>query len=82
MLSLRPESVMIEPPRDSCSSRFEAQVRELIYLGDHTRVRVNVCGNDDFVIKVQRKEDAPRLVVGQTLNVGWRSDDCRALDAP
>ncbi len=82
VLSLRPESVMIEPPRGSCPSRFEARVEELIYLGDHTRVRVNVCGNDDFVIKVQRGEGRPRLEVGQTLNIGWNSDDCRALDAP
>ncbi len=82
VLSLRPESVMIEPPPGSCPSRFEARVEELIYLGDHTRVRVDVCGNDDFVIKVQRRQGTPRLEVGQTLNIGWNSDDCRALDAP
>ena len=80
-LSLRPESVRIDPPRDGYPDRFEARVEELIYLGDHTRVRVNVCRHDDFIIKVPRSGDAPRLEVGQTWTVGWNPADCRALDA-
>ena len=80
LLSLRPESVLLDPPADSVPSRFDARVEELIYLGDHTRVRVDVCGHDDFVIKVPRAESAPRLEVGQTIPIGWKSHDCRALD--
>ena len=80
-LSLRPESVKIDPPRDGYPDRFEARVEELIYLGDHTRVRVNVCRHDDFIIKVPRSGDAPHLEVGQTWTVGWNPADCRALDA-
>ncbi|MFQ6024600.1 MAG: ABC transporter ATP-binding protein [Acidiferrobacterales bacterium] len=80
-LSLRPESVTINPREGTCPDRFEAQVKELIYLGDHTRVRVNVCQHDDFVIKVPRTGEAPTLEVGQTWTVGWNSRDCRALDA-
>ncbi len=80
-LSLRPESVTINPAEGSCPDRFDARVEEFIYLGDHTRVRVSVCGNDDFIIKVPRTEHAPRLNVGETLTIGWNSRDCRALDA-
>ena len=80
-LSLRPESVKIDPPRDGYPDRFEARVEELIYLGDHTRVRVNVCLHDDFIIKVPRSGDAPHLRVGETRTVGWHPADCRALDA-
>ncbi len=79
-LSLRPESVLLGASAESCPSRFESQVRELIYLGDHTRVRVSICGNDDFVIKLPRSETAPRIEVGQTLPIGWKSHECRALD--
>ncbi len=79
-LSLRPESVLLGASAESCPSRFESHVQELIYLGDHTRVRVSVCGNDDFVIKVPRSETAPRIEVGQTLQIGWESHECRALD--
>ena len=81
-LSLRPESVKINPPTGSCEDEFDAVVEELIYLGDHTRVRVNVCSHDDFIIKVPRSGDAPALDVGQTWRIGWNSRDCRALDAP
>ena len=81
-LSLRPESVKINPAEGTCEDQFEAQVEELIYLGDHTRVRVNVCSHDDFIIKVPRSGDAPALDVGQTWRIGWNSRDCRALDAP
>ncbi len=80
VLSLRPESVLFDPPADSVPSRFDARVEELIYLGDHTRVRVDVCGHNDFVIKVARSESAPRLEIGQTIPIGWKSHDCRALD--
>ena len=79
-LSLRPESVLLGAPAESCPSRFESQVQEIIYLGDHTRVRVRVCGNDDFIIKLPRSESAPRIEIGQTLPIGWRSHECRALD--
>ncbi len=80
-LSLRPESVRINPPEGTCPNRFEAKVEERIYLGDHIRVRVNVCQHDDFIIKVPRTADAPSLEVGQTCSIGWNSRDCRALDA-
>ena len=80
ILSLRPESVLLNPPADSVPSRFDARVEELIYIGDHTRVRVDVCGHDSFIIKVARSESAPRLKIGQTIPIGWKSHDCRALD--
>ena len=80
-LSLRPESVTIDPSSEQCDNVFDAKVEELIYLGDHTRVRANVCGHDDFVIKVPRTAGAPSLAEGNTIRIGWRSEDCRALDA-
>ena len=80
VLSLRPESVLFDPPAESVHSRFDARVEELIYLGDHMRVRVDVCGHNDFVIKVARSESAPQLDIGQTIPIGWKSHDCRALD--
>ncbi len=81
-LSIRPESVKLAPAPDRCPNVFEARVRELIYLGDHARVRVSVCGHDDFVIKIGRGAAGPPLRVDQTLRIGWNVEDCRALDAP
>jgi putative spermidine/putrescine transport system ATP-binding protein len=80
-ISLRPERVKINPPTGTCSNRFTARVEELIYLGDHTRVRVAVCGHDDFVVKVPNTEGVPSLAPGDVIPVGWKREDCRALDA-
>jgi putative spermidine/putrescine transport system ATP-binding protein len=80
-LSLRPERVRLNPTNGACANVFSARVEELIYLGDHTRVRASVCGNKDFVIKVPNAEGVPALAPGSTISVGWRKEDCRALDA-
>jgi len=80
-LSLRPERVFIEPKPGSLPNIYEAEVREVIYLGDHLRTRVCVCGNKEFVIKTPNTLGHPALKRGTTINVGWERDDCRALDA-
>ncbi|WP_252913682.1 ABC transporter ATP-binding protein [Aliihoeflea aestuarii] len=79
-LSLRPERVRINPDSGT-DNTFEAKVEELIYLGDHIRTRVNVCGNDEFIIKVPNSEQNGQLAAGETVRVGWSAQDCRALDA-
>ncbi len=55
-------------------------VEELIYLGDHIRTRVNVCGHNDFIVKVPNISDHASLIEGHPVKVGWTIDDCRALD--
>lgn len=80
-LSLRPERVFIEPEPGSLPNIYEAEVREVIYLGDHLRTRVFVCGNNEFIIKTPNAKGHPALKRGTTINVGWARDDCRALDA-
>jgi putative spermidine/putrescine transport system ATP-binding protein len=80
-LSLRPERAIVNPPEGEYPNLFEATVQEVIYMGDHLRTRVELCGHDDFVIKIPNNQDHDSLKRGQTVRVGWRADDCRALDA-
>jgi putative spermidine/putrescine transport system ATP-binding protein len=80
-LSLRPERVRINPTNGACANQFDAKVEELIYLGDHTRARVQLLGHKNFVIKVPNSEGVPNLAPGATIRIGWRAEDCRALDA-
>ncbi len=80
-LSLRPERVLINPSAGACPNQFPAKVRELIYLGDHMRTRVDICGHDDFVIKVPNAAGHQHLKAGEQIQVGWHIEDCRALDA-
>jgi putative spermidine/putrescine transport system ATP-binding protein len=79
-LSLRPERVEIDPSEGKYPNVFEGKVKELIYLGDHIRTRVHVCGHDDFIVKVPNISDHASLIEGHPVKVGWRADDCRALD--
>jgi len=81
-LSLRPERVLIDPDPDSCPNRFAAEIRELIYHGDHTRLRVRALGSEDFIIKLPNARGGAPLEVGAAITVGWRVEDCRALQAP
>ena len=78
MLSVRPERVYIGTEGDN---QADAKVLELIYLGDHIRCRLNVAGNEDFIVKVPNAAGARPLSVGETTTVSWMTEDCRALDA-
>ncbi len=80
-LSLRPERVVVNPGQGQIANTVEARVEELIYLGDHIRVRANVCGHNDFIIKVPNASGHAALSPGGTMNIGWTAEDCRALDA-
>jgi putative spermidine/putrescine transport system ATP-binding protein len=80
-LSLRPERVTLGGAPSQCGNRFDAKVVELIYFGDHTRARVSVCGNDDFIVKIVNSVGQALPRPGETVRIGWRSQDCRALDA-
>ena len=80
-LSLRPERVIVNPSEGSLENVFDGKVRELIYLGDHIRTRVNVCGNDEFIVKVPNSHGHLIMDKDQHIRLGWSSDDCHALDA-
>ena len=80
-ISLRPERVIIDPPDGRLPNVAEAKVEELIYLGDHIRTRINLAGNDEFIVKVPNALGHASLSEGSTVKVGWAMEDCRALDA-
>jgi len=79
-LSLRPERVALDPGEEF-PNVFEGKVEELIYLGDHIRTRMNVCGHAEFVVKIPNSTAHTQLREGARVKVGWKMEDCRALDA-
>ena len=79
-LSLRPERVEFDT-HDTMDNLVNGRIEELIYLGDHIRVRMNVGGNDEFIVKVRNRGEKRKLAVGETVRVGWALNDCKALDA-
>ena len=79
MLSIRPERVALNPRGGTLPNLFDGVVLELIYLGDHIRTRIAVCGHEDFVVKVPNTPDHVGIAVNQDVKVGWRQEDCRAF---
>ena len=79
-LSLRPERVTVNPEPGSVPNIFSGLAEELIYLGDHIRTRFTVLGHDDFIVKIPNSAAHAHLKEGDTVNIGWNADDCRALD--
>ncbi len=79
-VSLRPERVTVNPEPGKLPNIFSGVAEELIYLGDHIRTRFTVCGHDDFIVKIPNSADHAHLKEGDTVNIGWTAEDCRALD--
>ena len=50
-VSLRPERVIINP-ESNIENQFDCKVKEIIYHGDHTRLRVSLLKNDDFDLAI------------------------------
>ena len=80
-LSLRPERISLNPKVGTDMNIFEAEVLELIYLGDHIRCRMNICKNDDFIVKIPNDHTSNSLNKGDVVTIGWQITDCRALNA-
>ena len=79
-VSLRPERVEINSPDTNFENTFNGTVKELIYLGDHIRTRVEVCGNDQFIVKVPNSYKGANLKTGTSVKLSWKASDSRALD--
>ncbi|MCY1185066.1 TOBE domain protein [compost metagenome] len=79
-LSIRPERVHLNGASEKCTNRFSGRVAEFIYLGDHVRVRLEVCGRTDFIVKQPIAQLDHELRVGDVVPLGWDVEHVRALD--
>jgi len=79
IVSLRPERAIINPD-DKMENKHKGKIEEVIYHGDHTRVRLNLLGNKDFILKVPNSSARMDIKVGNEISIGWNSEDSRALD--
>tara|TARA_Y100000590_G_scaffold179491_1_gene204600 strand:- start:618 stop:1703 length:1086 start_codon:yes stop_codon:yes gene_type:complete len=77
-LSVRPERVSVNDT-SSTENKFSGSVEELIYLGDHIRIRLNVSGNNNFIVKIPN-EGIINFKEKDNVNLNWLSEDIRALD--
>ena len=78
LISVRPERVEIEPETSDVSTN--GRIEEIIYLGDHIRIRMSVLGNSEFIVKIRNRSGRRVFSVGEEVKIGWSLQDCRALD--
>ena len=78
-VSLRPERALINP-NDKMDNIHNGKIEEVIYHGDHTRVRINLLGNPEFILKVPNSSANLDIKLGNEIKIGWNSEDARALD--
>ena len=81
LVSIRPERVEFKPDLLPPGAHLiEAEVAEVIYMGDILRARLRLAGSDDFVIKMRNTLGQTKLTTGEKIKVGWHPQDARALD--
>ncbi|MCB5410412.1 ABC transporter ATP-binding protein [Pseudogemmobacter faecipullorum] len=76
---VRPERMLPGSAGSGLENQFGARLDEVIYHGDHLRLRISLLGSEGIQIKVPAGSlDAP-LTAGSNVSIGWRADHCRAL---
>ena len=78
VLAIRPERVSLTQS-GVYTNEFEAVVEDILFIGDHLRLRLNLCGNPNFVVKIQNIIGHSAVLAGDRVRVGWSVMDCRAL---
>ena len=83
-LAIRPEAIAVVPDRSvpvvAGENRLAGTVSELIYHGDHTRLRVEIGEGTDVFVKLQRMPRGALARPGEHVELSFAAADCRALD--
>ncbi|WP_428102314.1 TOBE domain-containing protein [Candidatus Rariloculus sp.] len=53
---------------------------DMIFLGDHLRLHTELLGRSPFVVKIPNIVGHGAVLPGDTVQLGWLTTDCRALD--
>jgi putative spermidine/putrescine transport system ATP-binding protein len=81
LVSVRPERVEFKSELLPAGAHLiDAEVMEVIYMGDLFRTVLKVAGSTDFVIKSRNTQGQRVLVPGEKIKIGWAPGDARALD--
>jgi putative spermidine/putrescine transport system ATP-binding protein len=84
IVSVRPERVRLDRQGWQGQERqnsFAATVREVIYHGDHLRLRLAAFGSEDFIVK-SSVTDGARPEAGAEIHIGWAVEEGHALAVP
>ncbi|MBS1208407.1 MAG: spermidine/putrescine transporter ATP-binding protein [Proteobacteria bacterium] len=79
IVSVRPESVQLNVQSLGCANRMGGYVKEITYLGDHLRVRVELAGRKEIMVKAPAAEHKHRFDTGDAIHVGVNPEHLLAL---
>ncbi len=84
LLAIRPERVGVAPEGVSAdtghyANELVADVADVVFIGDHLRVRLKFGERDDFIAKIPNIVGHGSVLPGDTVRIGWATLDCRAL---
>ncbi len=81
VVSIRPERVEFrESLLPQGAHLIDAEVLEVIYMGDMFRTRLRVAGDDNFILKARNTVGQRKFTTGEHIRIGWVPSDARALD--
>jgi putative spermidine/putrescine transport system ATP-binding protein len=78
-VAVRAECARINPA-PLVPNRLEARIQEVIYVGDHTKLRVALLDGTSFFINVSGDDAGFRYTPNDLVTVGWAIKDGRALE--
>jgi putative spermidine/putrescine transport system ATP-binding protein len=78
VLSIRPEKIFIG--NCGAESRVEGTIADIVYHGDHTRLRLRVPGTPGLVVKIPTGPSLEILELGRPVTISWKAADCIAFE--
>ena len=80
VLSLRPERLALLAAGAQAENALDATISQALYVGDHIRVACAVEGVGQLIVKIPNHSGALDIARGAPARLGWRTEDCLALD--
>ncbi len=75
-LTIRPERIQMEGDLDGAYNCFQAQVQEIVYLGETIKFIVALEGGEEIVVKTQNREGGILREKGRKVAIGWELEHC------
>ncbi len=79
LVAFRPENAVLDHPIPQLPNRFDVEVLERIYLGDHRRLRCRLSNSEEITVKISNRIAFREPHEGSPTSLYWSGLDCRVL---
>jgi spermidine/putrescine ABC transporter ATP-binding subunit len=78
---VRPEYVRLGAAAEGAANRYQAEILEVLYVGDMVKYRMVVESGDELAAKTLAPSAGRQWEAGQRVTVGWDPGDCLTVNA-